>query len=165
MRSHWAHRLLRVRWVVRAPIGLYHARLGRMFGSRLLLLEHVGRTTGRRRRAVLEVVDRPDSHTFAVVSGFGPQTQWLRNVMARPDVRVSVGRLHRARATAQLVPPAAAARRLEAYARRHAFGWRRLEPMLREWVGPLAPGERLTDRLPMVEFRLANGDGPESSTH
>ncbi|MGH7735078.1 MAG: nitroreductase family deazaflavin-dependent oxidoreductase, partial [Gemmatimonadales bacterium] len=35
----WAAGLLRVRWLVRAPIGLYRARLGFLFGSRLLMLE------------------------------------------------------------------------------------------------------------------------------
>jgi hypothetical protein len=36
----WAARLLRVRWIVRAPVWLYRARLGFVFGSRLLMLEH-----------------------------------------------------------------------------------------------------------------------------
>lgn len=38
--------LLRVRWFVRAPIWLFRARLGGLFGSRLLMLEHVGRSPG-----------------------------------------------------------------------------------------------------------------------
>jgi hypothetical protein len=42
-----AARLLRVRWVVRAPIGLYQARLGFLFGSRLLMLDAPTLTVGR----------------------------------------------------------------------------------------------------------------------
>ena len=41
--------LLRVRRFVRAPIAIYRARLGFIFGSRLLMLEHTGRKTGARR--------------------------------------------------------------------------------------------------------------------
>lgn len=44
-------RALRTRWLVRAPIWLYRARLGAVLGSRLLMLEHTGRTSGQRRRA------------------------------------------------------------------------------------------------------------------
>ncbi len=39
-----AAKLLRVRWLVRAPIWAYRARLGAVFGSRLVMLEHTGRT-------------------------------------------------------------------------------------------------------------------------
>ncbi|MET8156751.1 hypothetical protein ABZT47_10295 [Sphaerisporangium sp. NPDC005289] len=39
-------RVLRTRRLVRAPIWLYRAGLGILFGSRLLMLEHIGRTTG-----------------------------------------------------------------------------------------------------------------------
>ncbi len=35
--------LLRVRWFMRAPSWLYRARLGVIFGHRLLMLEHVGK--------------------------------------------------------------------------------------------------------------------------
>jgi hypothetical protein len=58
-----AARLLRVRWIVRAPVWLYRARLGFVFGSRLLMLEHTGRKTGIRRYVVLEAVDHPDPGT------------------------------------------------------------------------------------------------------
>ncbi len=51
--------LLHVRWFVRAPVWLYRARLGVVFGSPLLMIEHTGRTSGLRRYVVLEIVDRP----------------------------------------------------------------------------------------------------------
>jgi hypothetical protein len=57
----WAAGLLRVRWLVRAPIGLYRARVGFLFGSRLLMLEHLGRKSGARHYVVLEVVAHPRS--------------------------------------------------------------------------------------------------------
>ena len=54
-----AGRLLRTRWVVRGPLWLYRMRLGFRLGNRMLMLEHRGRSSGLRRYAVLEVVDRP----------------------------------------------------------------------------------------------------------
>lgn len=77
-----AARLLRARWLVRAPIWLYRGRLGIVFGSRLLMLEHTGRTSGARRYAVLEVIDRPSPGRYVVSSGFGARAQWFRNVQA-----------------------------------------------------------------------------------
>jgi deazaflavin-dependent oxidoreductase (nitroreductase family) len=79
-----ADRLLRVRWIVRAPVWLYRARLGFVFGSRLLMLEHTGRKTGIRRYAVLETVGHPDPGTYIVAAGFGSRAQWLRNARRHP---------------------------------------------------------------------------------
>jgi hypothetical protein len=57
---------MRQRWLVRAPIWLFRVRLGFMFGSRLLMLEHTGRNTGVRRYVVVEVVGRPRPGTYIV---------------------------------------------------------------------------------------------------
>jgi hypothetical protein len=69
-------RVLRNRRLMRAPIWLYQARLGFLFGSRMLLLEHIGRKTGARRYVVLEVVGHARPGTYVVVSGFGDRAQW-----------------------------------------------------------------------------------------
>src|SRR5689334_24931810 len=84
-------RLLRSRWLVRAPIWVYRVHFGFLFGRRMLMLEHIGRKSGARRYAVLEVVDRPGPDQYVIVSGFGEKSQWYRNVVANPHVRVSVG--------------------------------------------------------------------------
>jgi hypothetical protein len=44
-------RILRSRPLVRAPIWIYEARAGAMLGSRLPMIEHIGRTSGARRYA------------------------------------------------------------------------------------------------------------------
>jgi hypothetical protein len=44
--ASWAAGLLRTRWIVRAPVGLYRARLGFLLGPRMLMLEHTGRKSG-----------------------------------------------------------------------------------------------------------------------
>ena len=68
-----------------------------MLGSRLLMLEHVGRKSGARRYVVLEVVGHPTPDSYLVASGFGENAQWFRNIKANPEVRVSpaAARRHR----------------------------------------------------------------------
>jgi deazaflavin-dependent oxidoreductase (nitroreductase family) len=83
----WQRRLLR------APLWLYRARLGWLLGNRFLLLTHHGRRTGRLHQTVLEVV-RYDSEIpeWTVVSGFGPSSDWFRNITQAPASRIHVGR-------------------------------------------------------------------------
>ncbi|WP_231639835.1 nitroreductase family deazaflavin-dependent oxidoreductase [Mycobacterium sp. Marseille-P9652] len=144
-------RLLRSRRLVRAPIWLYKARAGALFGSRLLMLEHIGRTSGARRYAVLEVVDHPRPDTWVVVSGFGRKAQWLRNIEANPRVRVYVGSQPPRRATARVLDQAEADRTLAAYRSRHPRTWQRFRPVLEETFG--APITEAGTPLPMVELR------------
>lgn len=78
------------RWFLRAPIGLYRARLGFLFGNRFLMLEHVGRKSGEIRRTVLEVVvNRPDA--VFVAAAWGAKSQWFTNLKANPDARFYIG--------------------------------------------------------------------------
>ena len=80
--------LLQTRQLVRAPIWLYRARLGLLFGTRLLMLEHTGRTSGQQRYVVLEVVDHPWPDRWIVASGFGERAQWVRNIQVDPRVQI-----------------------------------------------------------------------------
>jgi deazaflavin-dependent oxidoreductase (nitroreductase family) len=58
----------------------------------MLLLEHIGRKSGKKRRAVLEIIRYdPTVGVFYVVSGFGKRSDWIRNVQVNPDVRIHVG--------------------------------------------------------------------------
>jgi deazaflavin-dependent oxidoreductase (nitroreductase family) len=148
VRSNPLGKLLATRWVVRAPIGLYRARLGFVFGHRLLLLEHIGRRSGTRREVVLEVVERRGRDTYVIVSGFGTKAQWYRNVIAQPQVRVSVGwQVHRP-ALAVALDDDDAARTLDFYATRHARAWRRLQPAL------AAVQDDANPKLPMFAVTL-----------
>lgn len=153
----WAAGLLRVRWLVRAPVGLYRARLGFLFGSRLLMLEHTGRKSGARRHVVLEVVDRPRPGTYVVVSGFGARAQWFRNVRANPHVRVYAGGHRPAPATARLLTSDEATAALTAYAASHPRAWAALKPVLEATLGA-----RISDQetsLPVIALELAGGTG------
>ncbi|MFD0258954.1 nitroreductase family deazaflavin-dependent oxidoreductase [Kitasatospora indigofera] len=107
------------RLALRAPLLLYRWHFGWLMGRRFLLLTHAGRSTGLPRRVVLEVVDRDDATgAFVLASGFGPGAQWYRNVVAKPEVTVQVGRWR----TAAVVRPMSAeesGRAMAAYALRH----------------------------------------------
>ncbi len=146
-------RMLRARWFVRAPIWLYRARLGALMGSRMLLLEHVGRMSGARRYAVLEVVDHPGPKRYIVVSGWGKGSQWFRNVTAEPRVRLGLGSHGPAPATAHVLGPDEAEAVFERYAVMHPKAWKRLAPTLpRLMAGEL--GDSAGDISPATAARV-----------
>lgn len=114
------------RLVARAPIHLYRWHLGRLLGTRVLLLTHTGRVSGKPRQVVLEVVAHdPQDDTFLVASGFGTGAAWYRNIRQTPAVTVQVGG-RRLRATAHPLTPEASGRAMAAYACRHPRLARRL---------------------------------------
>ena len=77
----------------RLPIGLFRLRLDFLLGERMLLLEHIGRKSGKVRQAVIEVARKDDeTQTYYVCSGFGRTSQWYQNVKAQPEVTITVGR-------------------------------------------------------------------------
>lgn len=145
-------RLLRSRRFMRAPTWIYKARAGALFGSRILMLEHIGRNSGAPRYAVLEVADHPAPDTYVVASGFGRKAQWFRNIEANPRVRVYVGSHAPRRATPRVLDQQQTDRALATYRSRHPRAWERFRPVLEDTLG-----ERITDTdtpLPMVELRL-----------
>ena len=76
----------------RLPIWFFRLGLGWIFGGRFLLLSHTGRKTGKNRQAVLEIIHHSiENQTYTVASGFGPKSDWYRNVIANPDVNIQVG--------------------------------------------------------------------------
>ncbi|MEV0299183.1 nitroreductase family deazaflavin-dependent oxidoreductase [Nocardia sp. NPDC050710] len=81
------------RRLYRLPLYLYRWHLGWVFGHRILVVNHIGRVTGKPRQAVLEVVThdtRDGAHTVA--SGWGPTAAWYRNLQKTPEVTIQVGR-------------------------------------------------------------------------
>lgn len=99
-------------------------------GHRMLLLEHIGRNTGARRYAVLEVIERPAPDEYVIVSGFAARSQWYRNVLAEPHVRVSVGRRRNVPAVAVPMSHDASKAALDRYAEHYPRTWARIEPTL-----------------------------------
>lgn len=106
------------RALARSPIPLFRAGLGFVFGRRLVMLEHIGRTSGLRRYVVLEVLEW-DSRGLVIVSGYGRGAQWYRNVLAHPDVRVWTGFRRGVSSAAEPIPAAEVPTRLAQYRDRH----------------------------------------------
>ncbi len=141
-------RALRTRWFVRAPIWLYRHGLGWLLGSRILMLEHTGRSSGQPRYVCLEIVERPAPDRIVIVSGFGERAQWYRNLQADPNCFVSTGRMRRAPAVARPLTGAEAADALERYQQQHPRDWEMLRGAIEKAVGHPVQG------LPMVELQL-----------
>lgn len=79
------------------PVTLYRWHLGRLFRQRFVLLEHVGRRSGKTRPVVLGVINHdevghgaPDG--WIVDAGCGTTSDWYRNLQAHPRARARVGR-------------------------------------------------------------------------
>jgi deazaflavin-dependent oxidoreductase (nitroreductase family) len=124
-----ALKALHTRWLVRLPISLYRLRLGFIFGRRLVMLQHYGRSTGKRRYVVLEIIGHTLG-TYFVVSGFGERSDWVKNVSVYPHISITVGSRHPMPATARRLLPTESAAILDDYARLHPRAWRALEPVL-----------------------------------
>ena len=58
-----------------------------------MLLTHTGRKSGLPRQTILEVLQHDTaSDTYYVLSGWGKQADWLRNVEKTPEIIINVGR-------------------------------------------------------------------------
>jgi deazaflavin-dependent oxidoreductase (nitroreductase family) len=145
------------RWLARAPIPLYRHGLGRLLGSRMVMLEHQGRHTGQPRYVILEVIDHPPGH-IRVVSGYGNRSQWYRNLQAHPHVRVWTGPLAACPAHATVLSPEQGRSVLETYRAQHQRAARTLGRTL--GIDDLTRGTPLpatiTSRLPVVDLTLTS---------
>jgi deazaflavin-dependent oxidoreductase (nitroreductase family) len=143
-----AETLLRTQWLVRAPIGLYRAGFGWMLGTRLVMIEHLGRVSHEPRYVVVEVVAR-SRNRIVVASGFGRSAQWYRNLEANGVAYLSTGTARRVPARPRLLDDAGSQAVLDDYRREHPLAWRALGPVL----------TNLSDDAvtPMVEFGPPDG--------
>ncbi|WP_280391316.1 nitroreductase family deazaflavin-dependent oxidoreductase [Nocardia brasiliensis] len=141
-------RALRTRWLVRAPIWFYRVGLGCVFGSRMLMLRHIGRKIGTARYVVLEVVNRPAPGEYIIVSGFGARAQWYRNVRANPHVRVFTGTTRNKPALAVPMTQDESATALAHYIHDHPAAWEKLRASIEHATG------KPVETLPMVRVRV-----------
>lgn len=107
------------RFFFRAPIFLYRIGLGGLLGKRFLLLNHIGRKSGKQRQTVLEVVhhNKP-TDTFYIASGFGKKSDWYLNILENPEVDMQVG-WRKLLVTAVPLTPEESGQAMVDYARRH----------------------------------------------
>ena len=79
--------------VFRMPLRAYRHDKGWLLGRTFLEFVHTGRRTGRRYEVVAMVLRYDaDTHEAVIVAGWGPDTDWVRNLHAGPAVRVRLGR-------------------------------------------------------------------------
>lgn len=138
-----------VRWLFRAPVYFFRAGLGFLFGSRVIMLEHLGRKSGVTRYSCVEVVDRDAlGSTLTIVSGYGDSAQWYRNLRAQPDIEIRTNRGRRA-VHAKLLSPAEGADAMVDYARLHP----KMAPNLMKLCGAHMDGSE-ADYREVAEKRL-----------
>lgn len=123
-----------------------------------MLLTHTGRRTGLRRETVLEVVEyRAEGSEVVVVNGFGPDSDWLRNIETKPTAEVTTGRQHFI-ASHRFLAKEEARRVIEHYEHRNSL----IAPVVRagfSWLlgwpyrGSERDRERLVEQLPLIAFR------------
>jgi deazaflavin-dependent oxidoreductase (nitroreductase family) len=79
--------------VFRIPLPLYRAGLGWLLDRVFIAVTHVGRRTGEP-HVMTAMVLRYDPRTEEAVifSAWGPNTDWIRNLRARPAAKVQLGR-------------------------------------------------------------------------
>ncbi|MBH0110317.1 nitroreductase family deazaflavin-dependent oxidoreductase [Salinibacterium sp. NG22] len=123
-------RAFRSRRLMRAPIGLYRAGLGFVFGRRLMMLEHTGRNSGESRYVVLEVVTSPNPNELVIASALGRRAQWVQNLGAESNCHVSIGLRRRVPAIAEVLEPADARAYLAAYEVQHPRIWKELSALM-----------------------------------
>jgi deazaflavin-dependent oxidoreductase (nitroreductase family) len=75
-----------IKKVYRTPILLYRLGLGKWIGKHILILTTLGRKTHQVRRTPVEYF-RQDGRLY-IISGFGKQPDWYRNLKANPHVTV-----------------------------------------------------------------------------
>lgn len=79
-------------WFMRLPQPLYHRGWGCLLGHTFLLITHQGRKTGMRRETVAMAVSYDTKTREAVVcAAWGPETEWMRNLRARPALQIQIG--------------------------------------------------------------------------
>jgi deazaflavin-dependent oxidoreductase (nitroreductase family) len=78
--------------VFRLPLTLYAQGRGGLMGRSFVLVEHAGRKTGKLYRTVAMVLRYdPGTEEAVICSAWGQNTDWIRNIRARPALRVQLG--------------------------------------------------------------------------
>jgi deazaflavin-dependent oxidoreductase (nitroreductase family) len=72
---------------------LYRGGRGWLLGHTFLVVVHAGRKTGKLHSTVaMTLAYDPETHEAVICSVWGENTDWVRNLRARPAVQVQIGR-------------------------------------------------------------------------
>ena len=141
--------------VLHAPVWVFRARLGFLFGKRIVMLEHIGRRSGKLRQTPLEVVHR-DGDSYFLCSGTGPDADWYRNIKSNPAVGLWVGAA-RYEAEQRFLDDSEAATLFAGYEREHPRAAVRLMQLMGvSHDGTHESRAAMMAQIPMVEIRRAD---------
>jgi deazaflavin-dependent oxidoreductase (nitroreductase family) len=123
-----------------------------------LLLTHTGRVSGKKRQAVLEIIQAdPETDQYTVVSGFGSASNWYQNVKNDPHVTIQVGRKV-LQATAQQLDVESASETMLDYAQKHPGSLKALASLLGYEIEFTPAGYRqFGRRIPVIRFYPRGG--------
>ncbi len=138
------------RWIARTPRYLYRIGLGRLLGRRFVLLEHQGRRTGTNRQTVLEVIEA-DAMSLYVAAGWGPRSDWFRNITAEPSVAVSSGPMRKVPARATVMAKTDAVMVFERYDVAHPKSARALA---KAFHLPFGDANAMAELVPVVRLDI-----------
>jgi len=80
------------RWIFKFPLLLDRLGLWFLIPKGILILTTTGRRTGKPRRAPMEYGKIQSDGSLQVMVGWAGHTDWYRNAIANPEVRVKIGR-------------------------------------------------------------------------
>ena len=157
-----------LRGLFQVRVYFYRWKCGWLLGYRFLLLTHIGRRTGLRRHTVLEVMQYREQGPEAVVlSAFGRNPDWLRNIEKTPDPEVVIGSrcfvaMHRFLCEEEAVSVVSGYEQRNWLIRpiicsvlSHLLGWR--------YDGSPDDRRRLVAQLPLIAFYPRSQATPDSS--
>jgi len=139
------------------PIYLYRLHLGWLLGGhRFLLLVHRRRKTGLLHQTALEVVlYEPSSRESVVVSAWGEEADWYRNLQKCPAIEIRTGR-ESYEPLQRFFSPEEAHAALAGYERRHPWAARMLGRLLCYPLGGPEPARRaIAESVRLVACRPA----------
>jgi deazaflavin-dependent oxidoreductase (nitroreductase family) len=145
-----------LRLAFRLPIYLYRLHLGWLLGHRFLLLVHRGRETGLAHQTMLEVVlYDTSSRESVVVSAWGEEADWYRNLQKCPAIEIKTGR-ESYEPLQRFLSSEEAYAALASYERRHHWAARMLGRLLGYPLGgPEAARRAFAESVRLVAFRPA----------
>ncbi len=141
--------------ILHAPVWLFRARLGFIFGKRIVMLEHLGRRSGKLRQTPLEVVRR-NGDSYILCSGTGPNADWYRNLKSNPAAALWVGS-SRHEVEQRFLDQSEAATTFAFYEQAHPKAAARLTDLMGVSHDGTHRGRmEMMAKIPMVELRVLN---------
>jgi deazaflavin-dependent oxidoreductase (nitroreductase family) len=123
------------------------------FGGWILVLRVRGRKSGRMRDTPLNYLIADDA--VWVLAGFGPRTEWYRNLLADPAVEVRLPGRRFAGTAAEVLDPGVRARIIPRLVRSTGLPGMMVVPA--PWTAPDEDILDATDFVPLVRIRLRDG--------